>query len=772
MTGLATAIATVATLGVLLTMSPPRRIDAGHVGPTSAASTVAGANRSARAATPVVRRTVLALWDSRATDSPRRTPVHMLAEMPLNHLGLMVRFHDIRTGLPPVESFDGVRGVLTWFTRDSLPDPAAYLRWLESVSARGLPVVVVGSLGAFADEDGQLTSLDQLNRAVERLGWRYESRWMTTTHGVEYRAADRHLVAFERSLPTVVPPYQLTHASGASVHTWLHVAHPERTDTDADVILLGPRGGFIAPGYAYFSDRTGDREFRQWYVNPFEFFRQAFSTDEVPKPDTTTVSGRRIYYSHIDGDGWRSLTQVEPYRTRYVIAARVVLDELIRTSTDLPVSVGAVAGDLDPAWAGTAESLAVARDIYAQPQVEAAIHTYGHPLDWTYFDPERRRKPAGRGSAESANDAEEPEFSGPDVVHLAAGQEPRTYTRQPFSLALEVDAAAAFVNRLLPPGKQVTVMQWPGDTRAFAAAIAQTRAAGLANINGGDTRFDPEYPSAAWVAPLANQAGAELQVYASASNENTYTNLWRGRFFGFSFLTRTVENTGAPRRLKPFNLYYHMYSGERLASLNAVRANLAYARSLPLAPIETSRFSRIVDGFYHVAFEPAGARAWRVLHRGALQTIRFDGTREAVDFERSRGVIGQRYDLGSLYVALDEAVESPVIVLKPAGAPIAAGALEPREPTPYLIESRWRVSGVKVADGTLRFTSQGYGAGESRWQWPYGSHAEVTWQASSGRAARVQVEADSSGRLDVRLPPMSAERVEITISARVGRVAR
>jgi len=28
----------------------------------------------------------------------------------------------------------------------------------------------------------------------------------------------------------------------------------------------------------------------------------------VPKPDTTTLAGRRIYYSHIDGDGWKELT--------------------------------------------------------------------------------------------------------------------------------------------------------------------------------------------------------------------------------------------------------------------------------------------------------------------------------------------------------------------------------------------------------------------------------------------------------------------------------
>lgn len=746
-------LALVAVLGALAMMSPPRL--PWPVAVSGAAKTSAPV--VAPAAAPAVARTVLALWDSRYADSPRRTPVHTLAEMPLNYLGLVVRYHDIRHGLPPREALSGVRGVLTWFTSEALPDPQAYLTWLDGVSRAGLPVMVIGNLGALKNDAGDVTSIDAVNRVVSRLGWQYETRWMTTTVGVRYQAPDIHLVTFERPLPKVVPPYPLTHASGTDARVLLHVEHPTHADMAADVIVVSPRGAFVAPDFAFFADRSGEREFRQWYINPFELFRQVFTTDDVPKADTATLSGRRIYYSHIDGDGWRSLTQIEPYRSRYVIAARVVLDEVIRTNTDLPVSVGAVAGDLDPAWTGTAESLAVARDIYAQPQVEAAIHTYSHPLQWPYFEPDRRETRRVKGE-------EDPDLMGPDVVHVAEGQEPRSYTMKPFSLSLEIAGAAEFVNRLLPPGKRVTLMQWPGDTRPFRQALAETRTAGLANINGGDTRFDREFPSAAWVAPLANQVGGELQVYASNSNENTYTDLWRGRYFGFGFLTKTIENTGAPRRLKPFNLYYHMYSGERLSSLNAVRANLTYARTVPIAPIETSRYSRIVEGFYHTAFEPVGRRAWRVRHRGALQTLRFDTAVESVDFERSRGVIGQRHELGSLYVALDEAVELPVVALKQ----MAAAKREPSERVPYLVESRWRVHSVRTDGAELRFVTEGYGFGEGRWNWPHGARAEVVWRAAGGRSGRVIAEHDADGLLDVHLPPLTGERVEVSITPRAG----
>ena len=702
-----------------------------------------------------VARTVLALYDSKYEGSARATLVHNLAEMPLNHLGLVVRYHDVRSGLPGAEALEAVRGVITWFTSDAMPNPRAYLRWIETLAQSGKPLVVMGAIGALKDESGTLTPIEDVNRALARLGWRYDGGWNTTTAGATYRVNDGRILGFERPLPTVVPPYAVVRATAADAKVVLRVVARGRPSAESDLVVVTPRGAFVAPGFAYFADSSGDRQFRQWYLNPFELFRQAFATDDVPKPDTATLSGRRIYYSHIDGDGWRNTTQIEPYRTQYVIAARVVLDEVIRTSTDLPVSVGAIVGDLDPAWAGTAESVAVAREIYGLAQVEPAIHTYSHPLDWGAFDAQAGGAPRDRAASDALP-------VGPDIVHAGAASKARSYDTRPFSLAIEIDEAAAFVNRLLPAGKRVGLVQWSGDTRPFSRALSHARRSGLSNINGGDTRFNREFPSAAWVSPLADQVGGELQVYASNSNENTYTDLWRGRFFGFSFLSRTVENTGAPRRLKPFNLYYHMYSGERRSSLNAVLANLAFARSLPLAPIEASRFSRIVEGFFAVILEQEGTREWRVRNRGALQTIRFDdAARDGVDFDRSRGVIGQRHELGSLYVSLDEKDEAPLVALKS----IAPARTEPREPVPYLVESRWRAYDVRHTDGALRFVTQGYGPGDARWHWPFGGSPVVRWRSASGRSGTLRANTDADGLLSVRLPQLTAERVEVAITA-------
>src|SRR5260370_34350443 len=108
----------------------------------------------------------------------------------------------------------------------------------------------------------------------------------------------------------------------------------------------------------------------------------AFNSGDLPKPDTTTLMGRRIFYSHVDGDAWRNVTEVTGYKSKRALSAEVILNEVIRAFPDLPVTVAPIAADLDPAWYGTRASLEIAKRILAQRNVEAGTHTYSHPLDW------------------------------------------------------------------------------------------------------------------------------------------------------------------------------------------------------------------------------------------------------------------------------------------------------------------------------------------------------------------------------------------------------
>jgi hypothetical protein len=703
-----------------------------------------------------VPRVILALYEGQDFDDPAMTPTHRLAELPLNHLGLVVRYHDIRQPLPSLSSLGDVRGVLTWFqSEDVWSDPVRYSQWAQAVIASGRRFVVLGSSGVARDARDRQMPGDVVRAFLDRLGIEHDGTWVSTTYDVECVERRLDVVEFERPFPTVLPAFTRVRAvPGRSV---AHVTLRRRGDaaSDSHPVITSATGGYVAPGFTHYESRAGGRERRQWYVNPFEFFRLAFATDELPKPDPTTISGRRVFYSHIDGDGWRSTSEIEPYRKRRVSSARVVLAEIIDRFPDLPVTVGPILADLDPEWYGTEDTRAAAREIFARPHVEVSSHTYSHPLDWRFFerydaDAEARYVRSGqklRARSDAARNAD------------ADYDLPRSYAERPFDLAQEIGGSVAALKPLLPPGKRVELFQWSGDTLPFRAALAAVRRLGLRAINGGDTRFDRDFPSYGWVAPVGRQVGNDWQVYSSNSNENTYTDLWTGRYFGFAFLVRTIRNTETPLRVKPFNVYYHMYSGEKLAALNAVRRNLEFARTQELAPVQTSRYAAIAEGFFSARVESLGPRHWRVSNRGALGTVRFDrASRLGVDFDRSRGVVGARHEHGALYVTLDEEVPSVEVVLRD----LAGHEETLRGTRPFLLHAQWRVWRVREVRGALQFQAQGFGPGEFVWQLPRPARVRVSVQGRD--TAPIEAASGEDGVLSFTIAAPATSPITITIA--------
>ncbi len=710
----------------------------------------------------LVPRTVLALYDGKSVTEPRLTVIHRLAEMPLNHLGLKVRYHDINRPLPPVESIPDLRGVLVWEALE-MDDPRPFIQWAGEILDNGKRLVVVGGFG---EPDPDRVSVEQ-ERAVdlfwERLGLRSGNEWVPFTYRTKVIFRDPRIVDFERKVGGVLPGYERLIVKEGEGDSYLKVRRANDPATDADLVVVTRKGGWVASGYAYFHNEATDTI--QWYLNPFEFFRRALATDDLPKPDTTTLAGRRIFFSHIDGDGWNNLTEIHPYRNKGILSAEIVKREIIEAYAGLPVTVAPIAGDLDPAWHGSPRSLQVAREIFALPQVEVGVHTYSHPYDWSFFadgDPEKERpflklyaKPWDGGKAKLLR-VREPSGEKSDYYYKTGYVTPRAYAVKPFSLDLEIEGAVNFINALLPPEKRAVIYQWSGDTNPFPAAIAATRKLGLYNINGGDTRLDRKYPSYGWVSPLGQQIGGELQVYASNSNENIYTDQWSEQFFGYHHLIRTLKNTETPIRVKPMGIYYHMYSGEKLASLNAVRANLDYARSQQIIPLTTSHYAAIVEGFFGTQIQKTGDRQWRVGARGALQTLRFDRALfSAVDFQRSQGVVGQYHYQGSLYVTLDKSVSNAVIALRD----YEDTAGEPRSTVPYLISSNWQVWGMEREPGYFGFRTRGFGAGRMTWRVPQAGQYQLTVFHEGNEIEHQIIDVDDTEELRFALPPVEGYQV-------------
>jgi len=725
---------------------------------------------SARAAEPKpVPRTVLALVDLREEEKIRLTRIHSMAEMPLNHLGLDVTYWNVADGLPDLSRYPDLRGVVTWFAGEPFEDPRAYLAWASAAMDKGVRFAVLGQSGMRATRSGQAMPLAVVNRFFGRFGLRDDDGYSDLTYRSRPVLADA-MIGYERPLVGVLPGYPLFRKADGRFTSHLVMRRGGDETTDSHLVVTGLTGGFAAEGYVRHHDPELNR--RLWIIDPFAFFRTVFATDDLPKPDVTTISGRRIYFSHIDGDGWRNQTEVEPYNKDKVLAADVVRREAIEPFPDLPVTVAPIGGDLDPAWKGTPEAIASARRLFALPQVEPASHTWTHPFQWAFFKDYTPQKEAVFGE-HSGNGPKRGVMdrllrrNKPDAAYEVAGEAdigrysvPRAYLQEPFDLDQEIGGALDYFTKMAPEGKRATLVQWSGDTSPFEAAIVATRKAGARNMNGGDNRFDAEYPSITTVPPVGLPVGAERQIYSGNSNENTYTDLWTNRFFGFQNLIHTVRNTESPLRLKPFNVYYHMYSGQKPASINALRKNLIAAREAEIAPVMASAYAALAEGFYTARFFPEGERRWRVKDRGDLATLRFDGASfTGVDFARSVGVLGQRHHQGSLYVALDPAVAEPMVAL----TDVERADADPAAARPYLVHGRWVFQGLATDDAGFRVGAQGFGKGEMVWHMPAPGRYAVTAERGGAVLWRGETEARADGRLSVTVDASAVQPLTLRV---------
>lgn len=669
-------------------------------------------------------RTVIALYSEVEDDEIFFTDIHGFAQFPINHLGVRLEYYDVNKTLPNLKEREDVLGVLTWFrSRKDVKEPSRLLEWAIEVLQGEKKWIILGDPG-FGSGDPSI-SLKRVNQFWHQLGLEDTGEWVDDTYRSEIVFTDPALTNFERSYKKFPNGFRAMKVVGEDVYEGLVVVQNGDPKQKYCLLSVGKKGSAVCEGYAIFKKYSAGHLFARWYINPFLFFEKALGITQRPVPDITMLAGRRIYYSHIDGDGWNSLSLIPYYYDKGNSCARVILEEIVKKFPDMPLSIGPIGAELDRDWSGTEEGRKIAYEMFLEPHIEAACHTFSHPFDWGFFThylPESEW-PYLTSLQKMSWDEDYSVSATQKKKELLKGYTvPRGFAKKPFDVHLEVFGGIEQVNKVCPKGKKAEVYLWSGNCRPFESAIAGTRKSGVYNLNGGDTRFDLEYDSYAFVKPFSRQVGSERQIYSSASNENTYTNNWRDKFWGFRNLIPTLKNTDSPRRVQPINVYYHSYSGEREVSLDALVENIEYSQSQKICPIWASQFAAIVEGFYSCDILKQDDGNWKIANRGALQTIRFDReSLRAVDFERSKGVIGQCYLHGSLYVYLDADVETPAVVLKERNHIFP----EPKDEKPYLVESRWRIRDLKREKGVFSFSAEGFGNGEMIWQVPQDGSYEI-----------------------------------------------
>ena len=720
-----------------------------------------------------VNRDILALFDARHETSAAVTRLHRLAEMPLNWLGYKLTYRDVNAPLPNEEELRRYRGIVTWFV-EPLGDAPGYVAWLDKATAAGLRLA---SMSEVAPADRPAAG-DAMRRVLERIGLKDADQFVNVTIAAKPLTADADMIGFERPLDTLLPPFPVYQPASSATRVHLSVSVPSSEGVPSSALVVtSPGGGYVADAFTIFYDATADRA--RWIVNPFLFFKLALGDERFPVPDVTTLAGRRMYFSHIDGDGWNNISEIERYRDEQMTAAEVIRREIIEPYPDLPVSVGLIAGDADEDLGGTKAAAETAARLFALPHVEVASHTYTHPFAWAFYEAYDRASELAMVETASRPQpsvmdrvrgflyrvAGKSEISEARSKYIAGGAGlPRGYLKEPFDLTKEVQGALSVSEALAPVGKKAAIYLWSGDTEPFEAAIKATRAAGVRNMNGGDTRLDAEYPSIFYVPPIARPVGAERQIYSGNSNENTYTNNWHGPFYGQKLLTETLKNTEIPRRLKPFNLYYHMYSGEKPSALAALKDILAVARAGPLIPVTASTYAGIADDYFGVGIAQVDAQSWEITNRGTLQTFRFDDADALeVDFSRSDALLGYTRLNGAIYVALDPAAERARITLR---AKPSDSAAPQATPPAFLISSHWQIRDLKrVDDCRVSFKAEGFGNGDMTWKVAPGRRYDIS--VRRGGAALWQdegVEPDASGVLALNLKTPALEPVDVGIA--------
>jgi len=663
------------------------------------------------------RRVFIFFDGSEGVDDPRETDFHRVAEAPLHYLGLATQWWDVNSSLPGERDLARCRGFVLAFKDDRLRQPVRFVRFLLQQHARGRKLVFFGNPGFLEDPAGYPTDPAVLKKLATTIGltWRWDTRLRDAAFDVS--RCDKSMIGYER--PYVPKPPSLASTSTGPKNR-IHLAVTGRATPvlRVDLVVSGSWGGFVAPGAAFDESYY---EYPFWVLDPYRFYRRVLGLTDDPALDVTTVNGSRVFFSHLDGDGLLNVSEVEPKR----LSGEIIRDHVLAVYP-LPFSVSFVTAHFDPGFVPAANIPRyknLARTIFALPNVEAGSHTFSHPYDWKKVRAARPGKKKKR-------------------YNLPI----RGYDR--FDVGKEVDQSIALLNTLTPSGKQTRLYLWSGDCLPTEDALGRTERLGLGNMNGGDSRWDSLHGSCSTVSPLYGQVGRRWQCYTGAGNENVYTGLWTGPFWGFSTVTETFERTGAPRRLKPVNLYFHFYIGEKHAALNALKRTLTWCQSRPCCPLYATEYIALVQGF-------RTGRVWRVApgrylvrENGQCRTVRFDACGQAVDMIRSRGVLGWRREGERLYVTLD-ASDEHVIQLGER----ARGA--------YLERANALLRAVALSTAEIRFTARTFLPARVRFG---GLVPASVYTMRVDRVEADHVTVDSAGFLAVTFPGELGQEHAVVLS--------
>jgi hypothetical protein len=630
---------------------------------TSAAADVVGVG-----AIEVLPRKILVVQDPAAGLPLDETPGVRDLATPLNYLGYDVEYADANGPLPNDITPDRYAGVVAWFQGDDLNDSSAWRSWIEARMAAHVPVAFMGQFGFDAEQDD--------GRALDLLA-------VAGPFNDPVQVVSRDpMIGFE--IDPKPGPRDLSGIQvGAASRSLLRVRSGNAT---LDEVAITPWGGFAMNPYTIVSLNGIGQE--RWAIQPMSFLTAALRLQQMPAPNVTTENGRRLFMTHVDGDGFAS--RVEFPGPDYSGEA---LYQQIFTRYKIPMTLSVIEGEVGPK--GLYPQISprleeIARKMFALPYVEIGTHTYSHPFEWEDVDAKTGER-IDRGGGDTAFSLNIPNYK--------------------FNIDREVTGSIDYINsRLAPPGKKTVILQWPGNCEPPAIVVRKVYAAGVDNINGGDTVITKSANSWTNIAPVGVDKGpGAYQVYAPNQDENVYTNDWLGPFYGFTRVLETFDLTDKPLRFKPIDIYYHMYSGTKVASLRALDQIFSTVLKEPVLPIKVTDYTHKVLDWRSFAVAravvPAGAAAsagthWIVRGDGEVRELRAPSG-SVPDLRASAGVTGYAVGADGTYIHFADGAAA--VTLAPSSAAQSANA-----PLPYIAVANGYVRQFKRTAHGMAFEFGGY----------------------------------------------------------------
>ncbi|MDF1877479.1 hypothetical protein JHD47_06580 [Sulfurimonas sp. SAG-AH-194-L11] len=558
-------------------------------------------HRYGKSSKNAMKREILTLIDE---DKADRTylAAHQVGAMPMEYLGYIQKLYDVTVGLPKLEDIHHYAGVVIWL-HENYKDPNKLLSWILALKRMDIKVVFMNSFGFSADV--------RLIKALDIDLYDGET-------GVKNK---KHIVYQDKMMGFNIVPS----LGDNTIYMNPHNARKLLTFEDSNSLQSTPIAITAWGGYAIGTAMIAELEDENiWVVNPFEFIQEALRLSTLAVPDTTTHNGKRIFFTHIDGDGMVSRVESNPE----LFSGNMILDKILK-GYDVPHSVSLIGAEVEPNGLYPQFSkrvLKISKNMFALDNVEPATHTFTHPFYWGKIQ----------------NDNLAPEF------RLA----PKNYE---FSLKKEISGTLEFITQNLvnkDKVQQAKTVFWSGDCAPRINALKYIYRNNILNINGGDTTISNVSPWLTEVAPIGLERGEYYQVYTGAQNENVFTNDWLGPFWGFKRVVQTFKLTNSPRRLKPIDIYYHLYSGSKTASLNALKYVFDWSLTQDIFPIFTSEYIPKAMDYFTVSMANEEDE-WLVSGMRDLKTLRFENLEKSVDFDKSKTIYGFKKFQNHTYLSFD-----------------------------------------------------------------------------------------------------------------------